>query len=245
MGQAGLQEIFSSIQGEGVYVGQRQIFVRFNACHLHCQYCDAPQRPAHEPCRVESNSGEGQDVLLNNPVSAELLIQWIKQLHQQYKHHSISFTGGEPLLYTFYLKEILPPIQSLLPVYLETSGTQPDLYVEIEPWVDIIAMDIKLPSATGEACRIEAHQAFYALAREKECFIKLVVAETTSTDELDWVKQIVPDRDCPIIIQPVTDLKTGANTVSAKALFYMEQHLRQTYQDVRVIPQTHKMLSLL
>ena len=33
-------EIFSSIQGEGKYVGYRQVFIRFSGCNLHCTYCD-------------------------------------------------------------------------------------------------------------------------------------------------------------------------------------------------------------
>ena len=39
---ATIQEIFSGIQGEGVLVGVRQIFLRFHGCQLHCRYCDTP-----------------------------------------------------------------------------------------------------------------------------------------------------------------------------------------------------------
>jgi len=37
---ADIAEIFSSIQGEGLYVGRRQIFIRFCGCNLNCRYCD-------------------------------------------------------------------------------------------------------------------------------------------------------------------------------------------------------------
>ena len=40
---AQLNELFNSFQGEGLYVGQRQTFVRFAGCNLACQYCDSPQ----------------------------------------------------------------------------------------------------------------------------------------------------------------------------------------------------------
>ncbi|MDF1532664.1 MAG: 7-carboxy-7-deazaguanine synthase QueE, partial [ANME-2 cluster archaeon] len=38
-----LGEIFNSIQGEGIFTGMRQVFVRFQGCPLHCDYCDTPQ----------------------------------------------------------------------------------------------------------------------------------------------------------------------------------------------------------
>ena len=43
--QANLIEIFSSVQGEGRYVGCRQLFVRFEGCNLQCRYCDTENAP--------------------------------------------------------------------------------------------------------------------------------------------------------------------------------------------------------
>ena len=243
--KAGLQEIFSSIQGEGIYVGKRQIFVRFNACHLKCQYCDTPQRPAAEQCEIETISGSSEKVQVQNPLSVEQVLHWITHLQQQFKHHSISFTGGEPLLYTDFLSALLPQLDDALPVYLETSGTQPEALQRLLPWIRIIAMDIKLSSATGEPMPLENHQRFYQIARTRDMYIKLVFSEDTTTDEIDATRAIVTDPGMPIILQPMTSLQTGENTVSASKIFEMEQYLSRYFQDVRVIPQTHKMLDLL
>ena len=35
-----IKEIFTSVQGEGPYVGYKQLFIRFCNCNLKCNYCD-------------------------------------------------------------------------------------------------------------------------------------------------------------------------------------------------------------
>ena len=39
-----IKEVFASIQGEGPFVGYKQLFVRFCGCNLSCNYCDTDYR---------------------------------------------------------------------------------------------------------------------------------------------------------------------------------------------------------
>ena len=70
--EAHLFEVFSSIQGEGLYIGDRQIFVRFLMCNLSCAYCDStdclvPQKTY----RVEETPGKRDYKVYNNPASMD------------------------------------------------------------------------------------------------------------------------------------------------------------------------------
>ncbi len=242
---APLQEVFSSIQGEGIHVGKRQVFVRFAHCHLKCAYCDTPMTTADGQCHVETPPGSGQIVHYPNPMQPATLVTIIEHLLQTTRHHSVSFTGGEPLLYHAFLKDVLPHVQQHAPTYLETSGTQPEFLEEILPWTDIIAMDIKLPSATQEPPQYGNHAAFYRVAQQKTCFVKIIFNNETTQEELDAVKAIVTNRQTPIILQPETNLDDRKVYLKPQRMLEIEQTLSAWFDDVRVIPQTHKMLNIL
>jgi 7-carboxy-7-deazaguanine synthase len=253
-----VQEIFSSIQGEGPYVGVRQLFVRFAHCHLKCAYCDTP---------MVSDSGQAAwypspqaltPQWIENPLTPEALMVCLAPMLAASPHHSVSFTGGEPLLYHRLLKALMPQVRPLAKTYLETSGTQPDFLSQVIDATDIVAMDIKLPSSTGFDLPLADHQAFYALCHDHprvETFIKLVVNEKTTLAELDAVRAIVTDANTPIVIQPETWLVAPPQTkqphakptlkISPAKLIQLQDTLLQWFPDVRVVPQTHKMLAVL
>ena len=106
--EAKIKEIFTSIQGEGPVVGYKQLFIRFCGCNLACNYCDT-------------------DFGYNNAqsYSAQKLADYIMSEFDLTKIHSISLTGGEPLLYSDFLNEFIPLIKSKtqVKIYLETNGT--------------------------------------------------------------------------------------------------------------------------
>lgn len=249
--QAPLQEVFSSIQGEGLYVGRRQIFVRFAHCHLKCTYCDTPMTSSDGRLHVfpvfpSSENTPSEAVPYDNPVSADQLLTVLEGFWQQVTHHSVSFTGGEPLLYHRFLQALLPQVQPHCPVYLETSGTQPDFLAAVLPWVDIIAMDIKLPSATGEAAQFESHRRFIEVASQNnrvQLFTKVVFNQRIGFEELSAIAGVVQDPNIPIILQPVTT-PDGQMIMDMANVLQSVETLSRSFADVRVIPQTHKMLNV-
>jgi organic radical activating enzyme len=244
--EAQLLEVFSSIQGEGGLIGCRQIFVRMAGCNLDCAYCDTDFSP-QDYCRIEDAPGSGQFRNVPNPVSLEVLAgiiaQWVERSPGM--HHSISLTGGEPLLQGGVLQEWLPVLRDILPVHLETNGTCPKSLEALVPYIEWISMDVKLASVTGVATPWQLHQSFLELAGKTRVWVKAVVAEETTDEEMRdlgrLVHQIAPD--VTVCLQPVT--RGGKVDMSNDHLLALQASLSGVHGNIRVIPQTHVFLGLL
>lgn len=244
--EAQLIEVFSSIQGEGLLVGCRQIFIRMALCNLTCGYCDTPYEPQPH-CRVEDAPASGIFRSIPNPVSLEtlynILYTWDREASGL--HHSISLTGGEPLVQADVLAEWLPALRKILPIFLETNGTLPAALEPLLPSIDWISMDIKLPSQTGCVTPWQDHCNFLALAREKECQVKAVIGEETSRREVEAAARMVEDvaPEVPLILQPAT--REGRIAISSRALIDLHTAAARFHPATRVIPQTHRFIGLL
>jgi organic radical activating enzyme len=243
--EAPLIEIFSSMQGEGVLIGCRQIFVRFAECNLSCNYCDTPFLPG-PTCRVETRPGDGQFNLQNNPVNLSQVTLLIKDWQQSSNsmHHSVVLTGGEPLLHADILQKWLPEILSVLPIFLETNGTLPNELQKVLGFIDLISMDIKGTAISGSPTPWSKHADFLELARERLCQVKLVVDGSTTKEELVAAARLVKSHApaVPLILQPRT-LASGLALNGPILLNYQAIAARE-HPDVRIIPQIHPLLGV-
>ncbi len=219
--KAKISEIFKSIQGEGIYIGKEQIFVRFYGCNLNCSFCDT--KLYH---------------------FKEMGLKEVKKVIDSYKKiSSVSITGGEPLLQKDFLHSFFILLKKeQKEVYLETNGTLPSALEKVIDSVDIISMDIKLPSSTKEREYFNEHRAFLETASQKNVFVKTVVTPYTTIDDfikaLKLVKSI--NENIPFVIQP-----------SYQHQFILKNKLMDFYinakeylKDVRIIPQMHKILGV-
>ncbi|MBU0503927.1 MAG: 7-carboxy-7-deazaguanine synthase QueE [Candidatus Omnitrophota bacterium] len=218
-----ISEIFESIQGEGIYAGQRQIFVRFFGCNLSCKFCDTPLK----------NFSEYESQELLNELKSYLG-----------NYHSISFTGGEPLLQKDFLKEVLILAkQEGFRNYLETNGTLPEALKEVIDYVDIIAMDFKLSSSTNSGDFLVSHREFLKIASAKDVFLKAVICNSTGEDDfkksLEVIKEIKPD--IRLVLQPNCFEDSGS--LDEKIDDLKTICLRQGI-GVCLIPQMHKIIGV-
>lgn len=223
--KAKITEVFHSIQGEGKYTGREQVFVRFFGCNMRCAWCDTPNA-------IGDTAGHCQEYGL------EELLAEVRDLWPGC--HSVSLTGGEPLVQKDFIKGLLPSLEKEgMKSYLETNGVLDQCLAEIIVGVDIIAMDLKLPSSTKCRPYWEEHAAFLKVARQKEVFIKAVVSSDTDKEDIARSVELVAgvDPGIPLILQPnYFERKNGALD---RCLDYQD-YCRQYLTDVKVMSQMHK-----
>lgn len=246
--QVFISEIFSSIQGEGMLAGRRQIFVRLMECNLDCLYCDTNFAKSNI-CRLETAPGSAtfKELPLPQPMQAvsAIIKDWNVQLPGG--HHSVSFTGGEPLLYADALAQWLPEIRKSLPIHLETNGTMHIALRSVKPHLDYISMDMKLPSTAGCTEHLwDLHALFLREAHGANISVKVVVGDVTSDSEIRQVCDVIASVDArlPLFLQPIT-IKDGNIGISAAHVLHLQELASSLLPDVRVIPQMHLMLGAL
>ena len=232
-----IYEIFNSIQGEGIYAGTRQVFVRFCGCQLRCEYCDTREARARvDKCRI-------YDRYIDNPLDTGIVIDAIDDLWTPSTRH-ISLTGGEPLLHSDFIKELASSTPA--PIYLETNAGFPKYARSVVDTIDIASCDIKLPEHRstddyGSLLHAELETIEIFHSRGAETFVKIVVlGETTEesiTSAVSGIKSI--DESIPLILQPVTP----AN-IDVPQLLGLMDFAGAYLSDVRMIPQIHRMIRI-
>ena len=246
--RATLIELFSSVQGEGPFVGYRQVFLRFSGCNLTCDYCDTNSSTSPDFCNLEGTPGRRDFVAIPNPVSLTAVDCHLREWGRGWPgvHHSLSLTGGEPLLAHEVLREWLPVLRRHLPIYLETNGLLAGALLTLLSNIDYISMDFKLPSTSGMTNLWDDHAAFLDIASAKEVFVKIVIGAETEEWEIIRSCELIrrTGRILPLILQPVTRQNGSLGISPLKVLEFQELAARYL-TDVRVIPQTHKFMDQL
>ncbi|OGX45932.1 MAG: hypothetical protein A3G38_04565 [Omnitrophica WOR_2 bacterium RIFCSPLOWO2_12_FULL_51_8] len=221
-----ISEIFDSVQGEGIYFGEKQLFVRFFGCNLSCRFCDTKldRFTEYEP--------------------RELLEEIRLYKDKQDSFESISFTGGEPLLQAGFLQEVLKLTSGHgYKNYLETNGTLPGELSEVIDYLHTVAMDLKLPSSSGMPQLWPMHRRFLKTASRKDVFIKAVICGTTSEDDIRQAAELIleADRSAILVLQPNSFEKISALT---ERLGQFKDYCVGRGVITCVIPQLHKKIGL-
>ena len=240
--RARITEIFSSLQGEGTRMGERHIFIRFEACHMACAYCDETGKKAVE-------------------MSLADILKEVAKLEKEIGPHAcVSLTGGEPLLYADFLKRLCPALRKRgFRVLLETNGILWRQFSKVARSCDIIAMDLKLASVTRQPGFLKEHREFLRIAKKGETYIKIVVSKGVDLREYDRHLRMVAREApwAPVFLQPAHGTGRGSarRPVSRGQTAYPDPSLMRALDklqrrgarqdlDVRVGIQLHKVLNI-
>ncbi len=227
-------------------MGCKQIFIRFCACNLNCYYCDTDFYPTNI---------NNKDTFFE--FTPEELVEYLEKNFDLASTHSISLTGGEPLIWVDFLKEFMPLLNKEYAVkfYLETNATIDDNAKTIIPFTDIVAGDVKLPSCSGVDNSFEMHEKFFKIIHDGQnkfgkpfstennnFFAKVVFDDTITEDEITKTVELGKKYDFEIILQPrMTEDKLSVNTEFMMDIF---EKFVTRYPNTRLIPQVHKFINV-
>ena len=230
--KAPIIEIFSSFQGEGVLIGQRQIFVRFAGCNLNCAYCDT---------KISISKNQGT---LMTPAEVVEKIESILTPDC----HTISFTGGEPSLYPEFINEVSK--LTGLNIMLETNGTLPD-NIDLIDNLDIVSLDIKLKEQFNgdykeDIFLNEIKSLNLLIEKSINVYCKVVILPSLKIESFEEVikkidNEITYKNDVQFIIQPSSPLNEWVGL--SNSLFEFSEIVGR-YFEVSTIPQIHKILNI-
>lgn len=225
-------EIFSSFQGEGPLIGQRQIFVRFAGCNLNCSYCD-----------TQDSKSKNAGTLM----SVREVVSKINEILTP-DCATISFTGGEPSLYPDFISEVSKNFN--LKIMLETNGTLPN-NIDLIEQLDIVSLDIKLNEHFDDEFDKnifinEIKSLNLLISKSISVYCKVVILPSTKIKSIREVieklsENVLNKSNIQIIIQPSSPLSDwkGLNF----KLFGFSEIVGQ-YFEVSTIPQIHKILNI-
>ncbi|MCF7916717.1 MAG: 7-carboxy-7-deazaguanine synthase QueE [Candidatus Omnitrophica bacterium] len=218
---AKINEIFKSDQGEGLWQGRSQVFVRFFGCNLKCQFCDTKQ----------------------NDYKLMPIKEVIKTIDGFKDFHSISLTGGEPLLQVDFIQELIQHLKRKgQTIYLETNRTLYQDLAKVVDYLDMISMDFKFPSSTGQPSFWQEHENFIKIAENNNLFVKAVIGKNTTIEDLDMAIEIIKKNrpDLCLILQP----ENPHEHILADKLITFKKRCTDQAVSVKIVSQLHKKLGI-
>ncbi|MDP6739431.1 MAG: 7-carboxy-7-deazaguanine synthase QueE [Planctomycetota bacterium] len=259
--RAPIMEVFASIQGEGAYAGEAQVFLRLAGCPLRCEWCDTPHSWSVDDdrvARVVTPEGPKRHSAWANPFQ---VATWVAACEPR-EARTVSVTGGEPLMWPEFLLG-LPDMLAGRRLHLETAGAHPEALRRVAPAFDHLSLDLKLPEDMGEVVPLDVEgvhgeasphtsedwtrvrREVLAIAAEHHACAKIVVRSgrliSAYLPLLEDLERLAPN--VPLYLTPVSPMG-GVAAPEPKFLEELVEEARDLHLDVRVMPQLHRVLSI-
>ncbi|MBS7251277.1 MAG: radical SAM protein [Candidatus Freyarchaeota archaeon] len=201
---------------------------------------------------MEESPGTGKFAGQANPIDPATLCSYVRKLKTA-DLHSVSFTGGEPLLQTDFLREVAENLVSEgYILFLETNGSLPRCASKVAELFKYCCCDIKDESAGAASdwrALVERElETIQVLVEAKaKTFAKVVVTSQTKSENIEWYARELAKLGCPLCIQIVTPYGEVGEKPTIKQLFqFTEAAAKYLHKnDVSISVQAHKVLGIL
>lgn len=233
-----VSEIFRSVQGEGVRIGEPSLFLRTSQCNLSCGYCDTKQK-------IDHIEWEGSPLKLSEWINKELENRPVKTL---------VITGGEPTIWGEELIQLLEFINrdcNIGLINIQTNGELLSKFTQVEYPNIFWSISPKFLSS-GKDNMIEKKKFMEAVRflSERLGELKLVINE----EDFIFIDEVVPilNEMETVVFQPaVCESINSAGDLSNMMNF---QKYGQLYRKIfdryshlihaKFLPQIHKFVDL-
>lgn len=222
-----VNEVFYSIQGEGVYQNIPTTFIRLQGCNLlpNCSWCDTEY----------AQKGSGGELL----EVEEVLDRCVAVEGRTYQHW-VCVTGGEPLLQEEALHELVKGLKRFgFLVEVETNGSikKPYWWTVVDSWV----ADIKCPSSG--VCGVSLEGWFDTRVHDQ---VKFVLA---NSKDIDYAKGVIRSnihKNPTVLLSPATFLLVDKESSSVEE-YWNKEWLQEVVEvckelKVRFSLQSHKIV---
>lgn len=230
--KARIFEVFTSIEGEGIFCGTKTLFVRMAGCPFKCFWCDTEQ--ALPP-------GSGTEYGMDE---ARGLIDGRLEKNT----FKVNFTGGEPLVQHEAVAALAEHVRSRgVRTYLESSCYDSGRFAFVLPHIDLVKVEFK--TADSEFVGSQKHGGYVleaakclrlALEAGRQAYVKVVVSSRTARSEFAALADRIFEagRVPGFAIQPAH----GEAAPPLELLMEFYDLVAPRCPGVRVIPQLHKAL---
>lgn len=216
-----INSIYKATEGEGIFIGTPQVFVRFQGCRVGCLNCDS----------MDTWSFDEGDFWSLDSILNEISSYGLKR---------VSITGGDPLHPKHY-PAVLRLTQKLkergYSINIEASGTRiEDTLFDL---VDFISFDFKTPSTGVKVspklfeklvCQYQGKYQIKSVVENEEDFI-------ASLELFNYLKEKFPENNIPWALTPAYNFTETFPELRFKNVLKWNEEKGGPF---RVIGQQHK-----
>ena len=205
---AALAGVPAGVQAQGVWMGRRQLFIRF--------------------------AGEAETATM---YTADALARDLQRQTQRAVFHSISVTGRDPLANREFLLAAFAKMQPTIPVMLDIDGQRPDETVSVTPHVALVQVTLDPAAAHTTLQRGCETLRVASSAGCAHAFVAAASAETSDSQILRVVEQAsAASADTDVIILPPTTAEATLDRRWAVILDQAMQLHPRTALGSRILP---------